>query len=178
VVIANPPYVRQESIKEQKAYFKEHYRVYQGTADLYVYFVERGVNLLAAGGEFAYILPNKWMRANYGKPLRAWLKERRIEEIVDFGDLPVFESATTYPCILRIGAGSPRERFDAVQVENLEYPDLTEYVKAHSYPVNQTYLDDEGWSLADEKTQVLLEKIKGAGVPWGHMWTGRSIGVS
>ncbi len=167
VVIANPPYVRQESIKEQKAYFKEHYRVYQGTADLYVYFVERGVNLLAAGGEFAYILPNKWMRANYGKPLRAWLKERRIEEIIDFGDLPVFESATTYPCILRIGAGSPRERFDAVQVETLEYPDLTEYVKAHSYPVNQTYLDDEGWSLADEMTQALLLKIKGAGVPLG-----------
>jgi len=168
-----PPYVRQESIKEQKAYFKEHYRVYQGTADLYVYFVERGVNLLAAGGEFAYILPNKWMRANYGKPLRAWLKERRIEEIIDFGDLPVFESATTYPCILRIGAGSPRERFDAVQVETLEYPDLTEYVKAHSYPVNQTYLDDEGWSLADEMTQALLEKIKGAGVPLGTYVDGK-----
>jgi len=141
--------------------------VYHGTADLYVYFVERGVSLLAAGGEFAYILPNKWMRANYGKPLRAWLKERRVEEILDFGDLPVFESATTYPCILRIGAGSPRERFDAVQVENLDYPDLTDYVKAHAYPVNLTYLDEEGWSLAEEETQVLLAKIKGAGVPLG-----------
>jgi len=173
VVIANPPYVRQESIKEQKAYFKDHYRVYQGTADLYVYFVERGVNLLAAGGEFAYILPNKWMRANYGKPLRAWLKERRIEEIVDFGDLPVFESATTYPCILRIGAGSPHERFDAVQVETLDYPDLTEYVKAHAYPVNQAYLDEEGWSLANEKTQALLLKIRAAGVPLGTYVDGK-----
>ncbi|GLI46242.1 Eco57I restriction-modification methylase domain-containing protein [Methanoculleus bourgensis] len=173
VVIANPPYVRQENIKEQKAYFKDHYRVYQGTADLYVYFVERGVNLLAAGGMFTYILPNKWMRANYGKPLRAWLKEQRIEEIVDFGDLPVFESATTYPCILRIGGGSPRERFDAVQVATLDYPDLTDYVKAHSYPVNQTYLDDEGWPLADEKTQALLEKIKAAGVPLGTYVDGK-----
>jgi len=173
VVIANPPYVRQENIKEQKAYFKDHYRVYQGTADLYVYFVERGVNLLAAGGMFTYILPNKWMRANYGKPLRAWLKEQRIEEIVDFGDLPVFESATTYPCILRIGAGSPRERFDAVQVATLDYPDLTDYVKAHAYPVNQTYLDDEGWSLADEKTQALLEKIRAAGVPLGTYVDGK-----
>ena len=106
MVIANPPYVRQESIKEQKAYFKEHYRVYQGTADLYVYFVERGVNLLAAGGEFAYILPNKWMRANYGKPLRAWLKERRIEEIIDFGDLGLRER-NDLPLHPRIGAGSP-----------------------------------------------------------------------
>lgn len=173
VVIANPPYVRQESIKEQKAYFKDHYRVYQGTADLYVYFVERGVNLLAAGGMFTYILPNKWMRANYGKPLRAWLKEQRIEEIVDFGDLPVFESATTYPCILRIGAGSPRERFDAVQVATLDYPDLTDYVKAHAYPVNLTYLDEEGWSLADEKTQALLDKIRAAGVPLGTYVDGK-----
>jgi len=173
VVIANPPYVRQESIKEQKAYFKEHYRVFQGTADLYVYFVERGVSLLANGGVFTYILPNKWMRANYGKPLRAWLKEQRIEEIVDFGDLPVFESATTYPCILRIGAGAPRERFDAVQVETLEYPDLTDYVKAHAYRVNQTALDDEGWSLADEKTQALLLKIQAGGVPLGEYVDGK-----
>jgi len=173
VVIANPPYVRQESITEWKPYFKEHYRVYQGAADLYVYFVERGVNLLAAGGEFAYILPNKWMRANYGKPLRAWLKERHIEEIVDFGDLPVFESATTYPCILRIGAGAPRERFDAVQVETLDYPDLTDYVKAHSYQVDQTALDDGGWSLTDGRTQALLEKIKGAGVPLGTYVDGK-----
>ncbi len=173
VVIANPPYVRQESIKEQKAYFKDHYRVYQGTADLYVYFVERGVSLLADGGVFTYILPNKWMRANYGKPLRAWLRERRIEEIVDFGDLPVFESATTYPCILRIGAGAPRERFDAVQVETLDYPDLTGYVKAHSYLVNQAALDDGGWSLADEGTQRLLLKIKGAGVPLGEYVEGK-----
>ena len=173
VVIANPPYVRQESITEQKGYFKEHYRVFQGTADLYVYFVERGVSLLAAGGVFTYILPNKWMRANYGKPLRAWLKEQRIEEIVDFGDLPVFESATTYPCILRIGAGAPRERFDAVQVATLDYPDLTDYVRAHAYQVNQAALDDEGWPLVDEKTQALLLKIRAAGVPLGEYVDGK-----
>ena len=173
VVIANPPYVRQESITEQKGYFKEHYRVYQGTADLYVYFVERGVGLLAAGGIFTYILPNKWMRANYGRPLRAWLKEQRIEEIVDFGDLPVFESATTYPCILRIGAGAPRERFDAVQVATLDYPDLTDYVRAHAYQVNQAALADEGWPLVDERTQALLGKIRAAGVPLGEYVDGK-----
>lgn len=173
VVIANPPYVRQESIKDQKAYFKEHYRVYQGTADLYAYFVERGVNMLAAGGEFAYILPNKWMRANYGKPMRAWLKEQRIEEIIDFGDLPVFESATTYPCILRIGSGTPGERFDVVQVETLDYPDLTDYVRAHAYQVEASALDDGGWSLTDGRTQALLNKINAAGVPLGTYVDGK-----
>jgi len=173
VVIANPPYVRQESIKDQKAYFKDHYIVYQGTADLYAYFVERGVNMLAAGGQFSYILPNKWMRANYGKPMRAWLKTQCIEEIIDFGDLPVFESATTYPCILRIGTGTPHEHFAVVQMDTLDYPDLTEYAKARAYPVDVSGLDDEGWSLTDGRTQALLTKLNTAGVPLGTYVDGK-----
>jgi type II restriction/modification system DNA methylase subunit YeeA len=90
-VIGNPPYVRQESIKEQKEYFQSRYAVYQGTADLYAYFIERGISLLRDGGIFSYIVANKWLRANYGKPLRKFLLAKQIEEIVDFGDLPVFK---------------------------------------------------------------------------------------
>ena len=71
VVIGNPPYVRQESIKEHKGYFQAHYATYHGTADLYVYFIEKGISLLRKGGLFSYIVANKWMRANYGKPLRS-----------------------------------------------------------------------------------------------------------
>jgi len=73
-VIGNPPYVRQELLKERKEYFKDHYQVYQGTADLCAYFIEKGVLLLRSGGLFSYIVANKWMRANYGKALRQWLK--------------------------------------------------------------------------------------------------------
>ena len=38
-VIGNPPYVRQEGLKEQKKYLESHYTVYQGTADLYAYLL-------------------------------------------------------------------------------------------------------------------------------------------
>ncbi|MCX6701571.1 MAG: Eco57I restriction-modification methylase domain-containing protein, partial [Methanomicrobiales archaeon] len=94
--------MRQESLKEQKKYFETHYEVYQGTADLYAYFIEKGISLLRPKGIFSYIVANKWMRANYGKPLRKYLLTKQIEEIVDFGDLPVFKTAITYPCIIRI----------------------------------------------------------------------------
>ena len=77
-VIGNPPYVRQETLGEDKKYFLSKYQVYAGTADLYSYFIERGVNLLASGGMFSYIVANKWMRANYGKALRSWLKTKCI----------------------------------------------------------------------------------------------------
>ncbi|MDZ4672463.1 MAG: N-6 DNA methylase, partial [Phototrophicales bacterium] len=71
VVVGNPPYVRQETLgAEFKDYVAGHYTVYAGTADLYVYFIERGLTLLKQGGALGYILPNKWMRANYGKQLR------------------------------------------------------------------------------------------------------------
>jgi hypothetical protein len=57
VVIGNPPYVRQEMLGEFKDYFQKHYKVYHGVADLYSYFIEKGVSLLKNGGIFSYIVP-------------------------------------------------------------------------------------------------------------------------
>jgi hypothetical protein len=172
VVIGNPPYVRQEALGELKTYFKDQYTVYDGTADLYVYFIERSVSTLNDEGIFSYIVANKWTRANYGKPLRKWLKQHCIEEIVDFGDLPVFQ-ATTYPCIIRISKNSPKSNFDVTEVETLNFANLAEYVKEHKFHVNQEGLDESGWSLVDEKTQALLDKIRHMGVPLGDYAGGK-----
>lgn len=104
VVLGNPPYVRQETLGAAfKDYAAAHYATYAGTADLYVYFIEKGISLLRPGGLYSIIVANKWMRANYGRALRRWLKGQMLEEIIDFGDLPVFQDAVTYPCILRVG---------------------------------------------------------------------------
>ena len=105
--------------------------------------------------------------------LRRWLKEQHIEEIIDFGDLPVFLKATTYPCILRISKESPAERFPVCQVKSLSFSSLSDYVDDNSYDVRQSDLDDTGWSLADERTQALLAKMKGAGVPLGEYVGGK-----
>jgi len=164
-VIGNPPYVRQESIKEQKVYFQTHYATYQGTADLYVYFIEKGISLLRKGGLFSYIVANKWMRANYGKPLRSWLVRKRIEEIVDFGDLPVFKSAITYPCIIRIRNDAPLNSFQAITIENLSFTNLSEYVSHNAHSVDLVNLAEGGWNLSDSKSHKLLNKLKSSGIP-------------
>src|SRR5690606_345577 len=90
VVIGNPPYIRQEEFSSSKPYLQSQYETYAGTADLFVYFVERGLMIAKTGAQFVYILPNKWMRAGYGLNLRKWIKNYEIISIVDFGDLPVF----------------------------------------------------------------------------------------
>jgi hypothetical protein len=186
-VIGNPPYVRQEMLGEFKDYFQRHYEVYQGTADLYAYFIEKGVSLLRTGGLFSYIVANKWMRASYGKSLRRWMKKQRIEEIIDFGDLPVFETATTYPCILRIRRGGPlwppksgeqqtktgqprgiAPTFYATDVKALNFQSLQDYIKENRYEVSASSLSDKGWSLVDKQSQNLLDKLRGAGIPLGE----------
>ena len=189
-VIGNPPYVRQEGLGDLKEYFQRKYTVYHGMADLYAYFIEKGVSLLRDKGIFGYIVANKWMRANYGEPLRKWLKRQCIAQIVDFGDLPVFQQATTYPCILVIGKDKPPSAFSQVpvvrfilvqsktteparsgatlsvtQVKTLEFESLEGYVKENRHSVKLSILDDTGWSLADERSAALLNKLKKTGVP-------------
>ena len=168
-VIGNPPYVRQETLGEQfKTYAQSHYKTFAGTADLYTYFIEKGVSLLRDGGYFSYIVANKWMRANYGKPLRTWLKQQCIDEITDFGDLPVFQSATTYPCIIRIRKAKPNSELKVANIASLDFLNLNEHVKEVSFPLKKSSLDDNGWALVNQENQNLLEKLRKAGIPLGE----------
>ena len=168
-VIGNPPYVRQELLADFKDYFHRKYKVYHGAADLYSYFFERGISLLREGGLFGIIVANKWMRANYGEPLRQWLKEQDIKEIIDFGDLPVFQSATTYPCIF-ISAKSQKPA-TALEVTNVKFlppqPSLhflNEYVSKHQQLLSKSLLESDGWNLAGETEHLLIKKLQSKGV--------------
>ena len=164
-VIGNPPYVRQEMLGDFKPYFQGHYKSYHGVADLYVYFIEKGVNLLRDSGLFSVIVANKWMKVAYGEPLRRWLTSQHIDEITDFVDLPVFKGATTYTCILRVCKHAPDDSFAATQVKTLDFLDLADYVTANSYPVSLRTLGGNGWSLAPEGIQRLQSRLQGIGVP-------------
>jgi hypothetical protein len=102
VVIANPPYVRQEKIKHFKPHLEKRFKhVYTGTADYLVYFYEMGWKLLKPNGCLTFISSNKYMRTAYGKKLRGFLKDNTfIHKIIDFGDLPVFQGVIAYPSII------------------------------------------------------------------------------
>lgn len=166
VVIGNPPYVRQETLGAAfKIYAQQYYETFAGTNDLYVYFIEKAHKLLRENGRFGMITSNKFMRANYGEPLRQWMQNQHLEEIIDFGDLPVFQGATTYPSIIRLRKGMPHESFFATQVKALDFISLDKYVSENRYRVKQTTLSDKGWSLADEQAQTVLGKLKAVGIP-------------
>lgn len=130
VVIGNPPYIRQEELSGIKPYLSSTYSTFTGTADLYVYFVEQALRLLQKNGAFTFIIPNKWMRASYGKKLRGFLQKYQIERLLDFGDLAVFQEATTYPLIIELKKSDAVRAFEALNVSTLKFDtNLVEYAE-------------------------------------------------
>ncbi|SCY00506.1 Eco57I restriction-modification methylase [Nonlabens sp. Hel1_33_55] len=164
VVIGNPPYVRQELFTDIKPYLKKHYNVFQGTADLYTYFFELSVDkLIKETGIYSIIVANKWMQANYAKPLRKWLSIKQIVEIVDFGDLNVFKDVAAYPCVITIKSGQPNNLFRVTQPESLDFADLNLLVEQTHFNVASKNLTEDSWSLVDKSISDLTNKLKALG---------------
>ncbi|MFN7488182.1 MAG: class I SAM-dependent DNA methyltransferase [Chryseotalea sp.] len=175
VVIGNPPYIRQEEFSELKNYLLSAFQeTGTGTADLFVYFVEQAFRVLKSKGEFAYIIPNKWMRAGYGKKLRQFIGKHKIHQVVDFGDLPVFEEATTYPNIIQVRKSGAEKTFTACNINTLQFnKGLKAYLEENQIEVNIDELSSEGWTLSDSKVQSILTKIKSKGKPLGEYVNGK-----
>ncbi len=172
-VIGNPPYVRQETLGDVfKTYAQTHYTTYAGTADLYVYFIEKGHKVLREKGNLGFICSNKFIRAKYGKSLRDYLAQKvTLKEITDFGELPVFEGAATFPSIILTENVMPikgKQSFLFTAIKHLEFEDLSEEVSQQSKKLNQQSLKGENWTLANTREIAIFDKMKSVSVPLGE----------
>lgn len=174
VVIANPPYVRQEEIKDQKpALQKQNYEVYNSTSDLYTYFYERSYQILSPYGHLCFISSNKWMRAKYGEKLRKFFKGKTVlKQIIDFNGYKVFE-ATVDTNILLFQKSKPTD--NAVDIFNIQCDftkdsDISDYFQSHNLILKQSALDTKCFTFGDETVISLKSKIEKIGTPlkdWG-----------
>jgi hypothetical protein len=103
VVLGNPPYLE---AKKADAALKARCRalfpsIAKGGFDAFVFFIKAGLDALPPGGRLGYIVPNKFLIAEYARPLREHLlAETTILELVDVSDLPTFRDAAVYPILL------------------------------------------------------------------------------
>ena len=108
VVIGNPPYVNANDIKKHSTiseytFLKANYITAKGTVDLYIYFFEKGLNILNERGILSYITPNRFLSASYGTALREHIIfQFKLNSIIDYSDTNVFPDASTYPVITTI----------------------------------------------------------------------------
>ncbi|MFO7773904.1 MAG: TaqI-like C-terminal specificity domain-containing protein [Dehalococcoidia bacterium] len=169
VAIANPPYIRQEAIKDQKpALQKQSYEVYNSTSDLYTYFYERSYQILSPGGHLCFISSNKWMRAKYGEKLRTFFKDRTtIKQIIDFDGYKVFD-ATVDTNVLLFQKSKPTD--NTINVLNIRSDfdkdiDITNYFRSHKLLIKQSVLDTRCFAFGDETVITLKAKMEKIGTP-------------
>jgi hypothetical protein len=182
VVIGNPPYVRQELLSPIKSYLQAHYESYDGVADLYAYFYEKGLKILKLGGVLSYIVTNKWLRAGYGEPLRQFFSKNSVfEQIIDFGHAPIFEDADTFPCIVAVQKPVNSQASEIQELvkpepqspvlicpvprEKLSDINLSQYIQQEGYTAPWSRFTAEAWSLEPPAVDELMQKIKDVGVP-------------
>lgn len=194
VLIGNPPYVRQEAIKDDKPRYKPHYECYNGTADLYVYFYERSIQLLNPYGCLSFITSNKWFRAKYGADLRRYMvTHTEMRQIIDFGDEAVFD-ALAYPTIVIATKRPESELLKAARNEVLalnwdstnpahQVAHFPEVFAAEHFAVPQAELKAGGWQLEPPTQRRLLERLRKAGQPLGdycqgHFYRGILTGLN
>jgi len=173
IQVANPPYVRQELIKDLKPTLKQVFpEVYTGTSDLYCFFYARALQLLKTGGMLAFISSNKWFRAKYGEKLREHIADTcQVRSITDFGELPVFESAAVLVMIFLAQKQSDiKLNTQFTQVKSLEspYPDIKTVINEQGTILPNNSLNGKNWLLSDSTTASLINKMSAAGIPLGE----------
>jgi N-6 DNA Methylase len=152
-VIGNRPYIRIQGFPEdQITYFGNNYLAATGNYDIYVNFVERGLNLLSKTGRLGMILPNKFFRTDYGLGLRKTLSDKSVvAEIVDFGAEQVFD-ATTYTCLLFLSRSGNEKFAYAISKPDPKILATLSFAKR----VNSS-LTSKAWTFADEAQARLLK---------------------
>jgi type I restriction-modification system DNA methylase subunit len=164
VVIGNPPYVRQEQLGPDKPFFQDRYEVYHGVADLFVYFFAQGLRLLRKGGRLAYISSNTWLYANYGTPLRRYLRtQTTIETLLDLGNNYVFADAPDLSPAIQVVRKTPPPADHlaqaAVFVKGEGITTFREKLPDKLFPLSIHDQLDTGWRLTSDASRILLAKL-------------------
>ncbi len=165
-IIGNPPYIRQEHIKDLKPLLEKQYQdFYNSTADIYTYFFALSYYLLKEKGFSAFITSNKYARAKYGAKLREWLlKKTTIVSYMELNALKVFESAAVDTSIIHFIKQTPPKESDFKYYEPT--PNDKDDLKSTPHLLmKQNALSTESFIFANATLLDLRDKMESVGTP-------------
>ncbi|WQY81166.1 class I SAM-dependent DNA methyltransferase [Helicobacter pylori] len=165
-IIGNPPYIRQEHIKDLKPLLEKQYQdFYNSSSDIYTYFFALAYHLLKEKGFSAFITSNKYARAKYGAKLRELLfKKTTLVSYMELNALKVFESATVDTSIIHFIKQTPLKE----SVFNYYEPTPNDKDNLKSTPhlsMKQNALSTESFIFANATLLDLRDKIESVGTP-------------
>jgi len=161
IVIANPPYIRQESL-DNKDYYAKHYASYHGMADIYIYFIEHGFNILRENGTLSYITSNRFSHTNYGEKLRLFLSKKALTQIVNLNGTTVFENANVDTLIMFVQNGITKDK--QFKISNIDITERIDnnfgnLINNNSINVSSKYFDKRNWSFYPDQVLAVKRKI-------------------
>ncbi|EJB36489.1 type IIS restriction-modification protein [Helicobacter pylori NQ4161] len=165
-IIGNPPYIRQEHIKDLKPLLEKQYQdFYNSSSDIYTYFFALAYHLLKEKGFNAFITSNKYARAKYGAKLREWLlKTTTIVSYMELNALKVFESAAVDTSIMNFIKQPPLK--ESVFKYYEPTPNDKDDLKSTPFlSMKQNALSTESFIFANATLLDLRDKIESVGTP-------------
>jgi type I restriction-modification system DNA methylase subunit len=160
VIIGNPPYVKLETMKNvSEGLSKLGYSTFEKRGDLYILFVEKGFQILKEKGKISFIMPNKWLQAGYGKPLREFFLTQNLQSLIDFGDLQIFEGATTYPCIFFAEKNKPQSEILISVLDKKNESDFFSNVFLNQQVFEHSKFNGDTWVISSSDDKNLLERL-------------------
>ncbi|WP_423751980.1 Eco57I restriction-modification methylase domain-containing protein [Helicobacter pylori] len=165
-IIGNPPYIRQEHIKDLKPLLEKQYQdFYNSTADIYTYFFALAYHLLKEKGFNAFITSNKYARAKYGAKLRELLlKKTTLVSYMELNALKVFESAAVDTSIISFIKQPPLKESDFKYYESTPN-DKNDLKSTPHLSMKQNALSTESFIFANVTLLDLRDKIEQNGTP-------------
>jgi hypothetical protein len=166
VIVANPPYIRQEWLAPYKPHWERRFKSYHGVGDIFTYFFELAVELLRDGGRVGFITSGSWVRGNFGAPLRKFLAaQTRIESLIDFGEYQPFEEAEMIrPTIAVMSKRAPGAQMRLFKwLTSGEPPENLSDVIAAAPLLSTAHLGAEAWELDSDEVRALRAKMMQAG---------------
>ncbi len=162
IVIANPPYVDAKKLKSQSKLLKNNFSIYNGSADLYTYFYEKGIKLLVRNGILTYITSNKWIRSDYGENLRELILDNSLQTLIDFGRNRFF-NATVDTNILMLCRGRNGSKKFIYYIDYVIDPhDISTYTND---PIENINLTNGPWLLNAGENDPIKIKLESHGRP-------------
>ena len=104
IVIGNPPYISAvEGAKKGKSSrraLRERFPLLSGAFDLYTAFLLDGIQKTNENGVFCWIIPNKFLVAQYAAPVLEYLKQNGLRQSISISDTGAFAKVGVYPIII------------------------------------------------------------------------------
>ncbi len=166
IVIGNPPYIRRTSIAEgSKRYYEKLYKSATKQYDMYLLFIEKGLLILKTSGHLCFINPIRFFNSDYGLGCRRVIIEaNKLKSVLDVSQLPVFQNAMTYPCVLIIQHGNDKNCNNSIMYKRLsDLSSLKEIDTINGLEIDQKeILSDPEYKIivdANPKLKSIIKKI-------------------